>query len=105
MQVAQKLYEGIDLGPSGPVGLITYMRTDSTRISDEARDAAKDYIINHYGKNYYPDSPRVYEKKGKNVQDAHEAIRPTYIEKSPESIKQYLSSEQYRLYKLIWENL
>lgn len=103
MQVAQKLYEGIDMGSSGPVGLITYMRTDSTRISDEARDAAKDYITGHYGKNYYPDKARVYLKKGKNTQDAHEAIRPTYIEKSPESVKQYLSSEQYRLYKLIWE--
>ena len=103
MQVAQKLYEGIDLGSSGPVGLITYMRTDSTRISDEAKEAAKDYITGHYGKKYYPETPRVYEKKGKNVQDAHEAIRPTYIDKSPESVKQYLSSEQYRLYKLIWE--
>jgi len=103
MQIAQKLYEGIEIGSSGPVGLITYMRTDSTRISDEARDSAKEYIINHYGKNYYPDTPRVYTKKGKNVQDAHEAIRPTYVDKSPESIKQYLTNEQYRLYKLIWE--
>lgn len=103
MQVAQKLYEGIDMGSSGPVGLITYMRTDSTRISDEARDAAKEYIINHYGKNYYPDNPRVYLKKGKNTQDAHEAVRPTYIEKSPESIRQYLTPEQHKLYKLIWD--
>lgn len=103
MQVAQKLYEGIELGSSGPVGLITYMRTDSTRISDEARDAAKEYITNHYGKNYYPAEPRVYVKKGKNTQDAHEAIRPSYIERSPETVKQYLTSEQYRLYKLIWE--
>lgn len=102
MQIAQKLYEGIALGSGEHVGLITYMRTDSTRISDEARDAAKDYITSHYGKNYYPDSPRVYEKKGKNVQDAHEAIRPTYIDKSPESVKQYLTNEQYRIYKLIW---
>lgn len=103
MQVAQKLYEGIDLGASGPVGLITYMRTDSTRIADEAKEAAKDFIVNHYGKNYYPDSPRDYAKKGKNTQDAHEAVRPTYIDKTPESIKQYLSNEQYRLYKLIWD--
>lgn len=103
MQIAQKLYEGIDLGSSGPVGLITYMRTDSTRISDEARDAAKEYIVEHYGKNYYPEEARVYAKKGKNVQDAHEAIRPSYIEKSPEKIKEYLSNEQYRLYKLVWE--
>lgn len=103
MQIAQKLYEGVDLGASGPVGLITYMRTDSTRISDEAKDAAKEYIIDHFGKNYYPEEPRVYAKKGKNVQDAHEAIRPSYIDKTPESVRQYLLPEQYRLYKLIWE--
>lgn len=103
MQIAQGLYEGVDLGASGPVGLITYMRTDSTRISDEARDAAKEYIEQHFGKKYYPEEPRVYAKKGKNVQDAHEAIRPSYIDKNPESIRQHLSNEQYRLYKLIWE--
>ncbi|MEI7475001.1 MAG: type I DNA topoisomerase [bacterium] len=103
MQVAQKLYEGIDIANGEIVGLITYMRTDSTRISAEAQDAAKAYIINHYGKNYYPSTPRVYAKKGKNTQDAHEAIRPTYVEKSPESVKKYLTSEQYRLYKLIWD--
>jgi len=103
MQIAQKLYEGIELGSSGPVGLITYLRTDSTRISDEARDAAKEYIVQHYGKNYYPEEARVYAKKGKNVQDAHEAIRPSYIDKNPESVRQYLLPEQYRLYKLIWE--
>ena len=102
MQIAQKLYEGIELG-SGPIGLITYMRTDSTRISDEARDAAKEYIIDHFGAKYYPKEPRVYTKKGKNVQDAHEAIRPTYIDKSPESIKSHLTSEQYKVYKLIWD--
>ncbi len=103
MQLAQNLYEGIELGSDGHVGLITYMRTDSTRISDEARDAAKDYIISHYGRKYYPEQPRVYAKKGKNVQDAHEAIRPTYVEKTPESVRQYLSNEQFKLYKLIWE--
>lgn len=103
MQIAQKLYEGIDLGSSGPVGLITYMRTDSTRISDEARDAAKEYITAHYGKNYYPETPRVYAKKGKNTQDAHEAIRPSYVDKSPQQVKQYLTDEQYKLYKIIWE--
>jgi len=102
MQLAQNLYEGLELGSDGHVGLITYMRTDSTRIADEARDAAKDYIINHFGQKYYPEEPRVYTKKGKNVQDAHEAIRPTYIEKTPESIRQYLSPEQFKLYKLIW---
>lgn len=103
MQVAQKLYEGIELGDKGPVGLITYMRTDSTRISDEATLAAKEFIVNAFGESYYPKEPNVYAKKGKNVQDAHEAIRPTYIEYTPDSIKQYLSSEQNRVYRLIWE--
>ena len=102
MQIAQKLYEGIEL-EEGSVGLITYMRTDSTRISDDARDMAKEFIINNYGKEYYPETPNNYVKKGaKNVQDAHEAIRPSYPERTPDSIKQYLTSEQYRLYKLIW---
>lgn len=102
MQVAQKLYEGIDLG-DGPVGLITYMRTDSTRISDEATLAAKEYILEHFGEKFYPIEPNIYAKKGKNVQDAHEAIRPTYVEHTPDSIKKHLNSEQYRVYKLIWE--
>jgi len=102
MQIAQKLYEGLDLGQDGTVGLITYMRTDSTRISDDAQAAAKEFILNKYGENYYPATPNIYAKKGKNVQDAHEAIRPSYIERTPESIKQYLTSEQYKLYKLIW---
>ena len=102
MQIAQKLYEGIEIGGE-PVGLITYMRTDSVRISDDAQAAAKDFITDSYGENYYPKTPNNYVKgKGKNVQDAHEAIRPSYIEKTPDSIKQYLTSEQYRLYKLIW---
>ena len=102
MQIAQKLYEGIDL-EEGAVGLITYMRTDSTRISDDARDMAKDFIVNHYGEEYYPETPNNYVKKGaKNVQDAHEAIRPSYPEKTPESLKPYLTPEQYKLYKLIW---
>ncbi|GBF22743.1 DNA topoisomerase I [Candidatus Gastranaerophilus sp. (ex Termes propinquus)] len=105
MQVAQKLYEGIELGEEGSVGLITYMRTDSVRISEDAQVAAKDYIFYNFGDKYYPKTPNDYAKKGKggkNVQDAHEAIRPSYVEKTPESIKKYLSSEQYRLYKLIW---
>lgn len=104
MQIAQKLYEGIDIGTDGPVGLITYMRTDSVRISDDAQAAAKDFITGNYGENYYPSTPNNYVKGkgGKNVQDAHEAIRPSYIDKTPDSIKQYLTSEQYRLYKLIW---
>ncbi len=102
MQIAQKLYEGIEIGSDGPVGLITYMRTDSVRISDDAQTAAKEFITKNYGENYYPKTPNNYVKKSKNVQDAHEAIRPSYIEKTPESIKQYLTNEQYQLYKLIW---
>ena len=102
MQIAQKLYEGIEIGGE-PVGLITYMRTDSVRITEDAQAAAKDFITDSYGENYYPKTPNNYVKgKGKNVQDAHEAIRPSYIDKTPDSIKQYLTSEQYRLYKLIW---
>ena len=101
MQIAQKLYEGIEIDGE-PVGLITYMRTDSVRISDDAQTAAKDYITHSFGENYYPKTPNNYAKGGKNVQDAHEAIRPSYIERTPDSIKQYLTSEQYRLYKLIW---
>ncbi len=103
MQIAQKLYEGIELGEEGAVGLITYMRTDSVRISDDAQAAAKDYITYNFGEKYYPAVPNDYAKtKKKNVQDAHEAIRPSYVDKTPESIKKYLTSEQYRLYKLIW---
>lgn len=101
MQIAQKLYEGIEL-ESGAVGLITYMRTDSTRISDDAQAMAKDFILNNYGEKYYPETPNTYVKGKQNVQDAHEAIRPSYPERTPDSIKQYLSNEQYRLYKLIW---
>lgn len=103
MQIAQKLYEGIEIGGE-PIGLITYMRTDSVRVSDDAQVAAKDFITDNFGENYYPKTPNNYVKdaKGKNVQDAHEAIRPSYIDKTPDSIKQYLTSEQYRLYKLIW---
>ena len=102
MQVAQKLYEGIEL-ENGAVGLITYMRTDSVRVSDDAMNMAKDFILNNYGEKYYPETPNMYVKGKQNVQDAHEAIRPSYPDKTPESIKQYLDNDQYRLYKLIWE--
>ncbi len=101
MQVAQKLYEGMEIDGT-PVGLITYMRTDSVRISDDAQDMAKDYILNNFGEKYYPESPNIYVKGKANVQDAHEAIRPSYPERTPESIKQYLDNDQYKLYKLIW---
>ena len=102
MQVAQKLYEGIEIDGT-PVGLITYMRTDSVRISDDAQEMAKDFILNNYGKEYYPASTNNYVKGKQNVQDAHEAIRPSYPDKTPESIKQYLAPDQYKLYKLIWD--
>ena len=102
MQVAQKLYEGIEIDGS-PVGLITYMRTDSVRVSDDAMAMAKDFITANYGEKYYPKTPNVYVKGKQNVQDAHEAIRPSYPERTPESIKQYLDNDQYKLYKLIWD--
>ncbi len=102
MQVAQRLYEGIEL-ESGAVGLITYMRTDSTRVSDDAMAMAKDFILNNFGEKYYPAAPNIYAKGKQNVQDAHEAIRPSYPERTPESIKQYLDNDQYKLYKLIWD--
>lgn len=99
MSVAQTLYEGIRVPDKGTVGLITYMRTDSTRISEEARTAAKEYIINNYGSAYYEN--RYYKTKG-NAQDAHEAIRPTYIDLNPEKIKESLTPDQYKLYNLIY---
>lgn len=102
MQVAQKLYEGIEID-GGAVGLITYMRTDSVRVSDDAMSMAKDFILNNYGEKYYPQTPNIYAKGKQNVQDAHEAIRPSYPERTPESIKQFLDNDQYKLYKLIWE--
>lgn len=102
MQVAQKLYEGMEIDGT-PVGLITYMRTDSVRVSDDAQAMAKDYITNNYGEKYYPEKPNVYVKGKQNVQDAHEAIRPSYPERTPDSIKKYLDNDQYKLYKLIWE--
>ena len=102
MQVAQKLYEGIEIDGT-PIGLITYMRTDSVRISDDAHEMAKKFITENYGEKYYPPTTNIYVKGKQNVQDAHEAIRPSYPERTPESIKQYLAPDQYKLYKLIWE--
>ena len=101
MSVAQQLYEGVDIEGLVTVGLITYMRTDSLRLSDEALMAAKNYIIEHYGKEYYHGSFRVYKTKS-GAQDAHEAIRPTNIELSPDRVRKNLTPEQYRLYRLIW---
>ena len=103
MSVAQELYEGINLKKLGGVtGLITYMRTDSTRVSDEAVKMASDFILNNYGKEYLATSVKS-RKSSKNVQDAHEGIRPTNVSFTPDSIKEYLSNDQYKLYKLIWE--
>ncbi len=101
MTVAQQLYEGLDLGPDGHVGLITYMRTDSTRVAREAQDEAREYITRQYGASYVPETPRQVSKKG--AQDAHEAIRPTSVNRHPDAVKEYLSSDQYRLYRLIWQ--
>ncbi len=103
MQVAQQLYEGVDLGKEGTVGLITYMRTDSTRISPVAQEEAGTYIGGKFGAAYVPETPRVYNKKNAGAQDAHEAIRPTSVLREPEAVKSYLSRDQFRLYKLIWE--
>lgn len=99
MSVAQGLYEGVHVGEKGTVGLITYMRTDSTRISDEARAVAKEVITQKYGANYYENR---YYKTKQNAQDAHEAIRPTYIDLEPEKVKDYLTTDQYKLYRLIY---
>ena len=102
MMVAQQLYEGIEIKGSGAVGLITYMRTDSTRIADEAKAAAQQYISETWGEKYLPEKPREYSNK-KNAQDAHEAIRPSILTYTPDSIKSSLTNDQYKLYKLIWE--
>lgn len=101
MMLAQKLYEGIDLGEEGIVGLITYMRTDSTRLSDDAVSAVRQYIYESYGAEYLPKEPRVF-KKGKASQDAHEAIRPTSIKFTPKHVKKHLDKDLYALYELIW---
>ncbi|MCI8646826.1 MAG: type I DNA topoisomerase [Firmicutes bacterium] len=100
MLIAQQLYEGIEIKGHGTVGLVSYIRTDSVRISDEARAAAKEYITEKLGAEYY--SNNVYSNKKKDVQDAHEAIRPSYVELVPDEIKESLSKDQYNLYKLIW---
>jgi DNA topoisomerase-1 len=101
MHVAQTLYEGVEIGKEGSVGLITYMRTDSVRISKEAQDEARKYILEKYGKKYYPDIPNVYKSK-KSAQEAHEAIRPAVPLMEPGHIKDYLTPDQLKLYTLIW---
>ena len=104
MRLAQDLYEGIDVGEDGPTGLITYMRTDSTRVAASAADQARDYIKMMFGQEYLPDAPRLYmDGKSKNAQDAHEAIRPTDPTRRPEHIRKHLKEDQYKLYELIWQ--
>lgn len=102
MKAAQELYEGVEVGDMGAVGLITYMRTDSLRISDEAAQQAAGFIEQRYGKNYLPPKRRVYKSRN-NAQDAHEAIRPTMPEMAPDQVKDSLTGDQYKLYKLVWE--
>ena len=101
MAIAQQLYEGVDIQGEGSVGLITYMRTDSLRISEEAIAADRDFILSRYGKEYYPPKANHYKAKA-GAQDAHEAIRPSNVHWTPEEIKGSLTGEQYRLYRLIW---
>jgi len=103
MMVAQRLYEGIEVAGEGAVGLITYMRTDSTRVSDDALHSARAQIERMYGANYLPDKPNFFRTKAKGAQEAHEAIRPTDVTRTPESLRSTLSDEQYKLYKLIWD--
>jgi len=102
MMLAQQLYEGIDLGKEGSVGLITYMRTDSVKVAQSAQEEGKAWILDHFGAEYYPPAARQYSNKGR-AQEAHEAIRPTSLTRSPDSIKEFLKRDQLRLYRLIWE--
>src|SRR5258705_13532854 len=102
MMLAQKLYEGVELGPEGAVGLITYMRTDSTRVSETALNEARDFIGTQYGVAYLPEKPIHYRSK-KDAQDAHEAIRPTDVKNTPDSLAKYLNKEELKLYRLIWQ--
>ncbi|SJZ63862.1 type I DNA topoisomerase [Selenihalanaerobacter shriftii] len=102
MYIAQQLYEGLDIGAEGTIGLITYIRTDSTRISKEAQKEARGYIKKNYGDKYCPKTPKKYKTKS-GAQDAHEAIRPTSVLREPKKVKKYLNNDQYRLYKMLWE--
>ncbi|MDH7576776.1 MAG: type I DNA topoisomerase [Bacillota bacterium] len=102
MLIAQQLYEGLDLGKEGTVGLITYMRTDSTKLSQEAIESARTFIVKSFGSDYVPEKPPQFRKTGR-TQEAHEAIRPTLTERLPDDVKKFLTRDQYKLYKLIWE--
>jgi len=102
MRYAQQLYEGVDLG-DGPIGLITYMRTDSLNVAEQAQTEAKEFIVGRYGEEFVPSEPPRYKTKTKGAQEAHEAVRPTSVFRTPESLKPYLDRNQYRLYRLIWQ--
>src|SRR5262249_42991450 len=99
----QRLYEGVELGDEGLVGLITYMRTDSTRVSDDALAEVREMIASNFGNEYLPEKPNTFKSKKENTQDAHEAIRPTSVLRHPDSIKQYLHEDEYKVYNLIWQ--
>ncbi len=105
MAVAQQLYEGLPIGAEGEVGLITYMRTDSTKVADSALAETRSFIAAKYGKEYMPPHPRFFAKKAKGAQEAHEAIRPTRIDREPDSIKAHLTADQFKLYRLVWERM
>jgi DNA topoisomerase-1 len=103
MMIAQRLYEGVELGDEGLVGLITYMRTDSTRVSDDALAEVREMIASNFGNEYLPEKPNTFKSKKENTQDAHEAIRPTSVLRQPDTIKQYLHEDEYKVYNLIWQ--
>jgi DNA topoisomerase-1 len=103
MMIAQRLYEGVDLGDEGTIGLITYMRTDSTRVSNESLTEVREMIAREYGNQYLPETANFYKSKQKGAQEAHEAIRPTSVSRNPESVKKYLQEDEYKVYKLIWQ--
>ena len=105
MSVAQQLYEGLNVGSGGPIGLITYMRTDSTQVASSAIAEVRDYIKDRYGKDHLPAKPKVYTRAAKGAQEAHEAVRPTSIKRDPASLKDFLSLDQLNLYTLIWERM
>jgi len=105
MALAQQLYEGLPLGPEGEVGLITYMRTDSTHVAESARRDVRSYIQERFGAEFLPQGPREYRKKVKGAQEAHEAIRPTSVSREPDSVRRFLTADQYRLYGLIWQRM
>ena len=105
MQIAQQLYEGIQLGPEGEAGLITYMRTDSTNVAASAQQEARAYITERFGREFLPSTARVYTKKVKGAQEAHEAVRPTHVRREPEAVRRYLNNDQFRLYNLIWQRM